>query len=76
MMGMDMSADMLKGARPFDAKFIEMMVPHHQGAVEMARVELSKGSNRELEKLAQTIITAQQREVKQMRARTRRFHAT
>lgn len=71
LMGMDMSADMLKGATPFDAKFIEMMVPHHQGAIEMARVELAEGSNPELKNLAQNIITAQQREVKQMRAHAR-----
>jgi uncharacterized protein (DUF305 family) len=68
MMGMDMSADMLIGAKPFDAKFIAMMVPHHHGAIAMARLELDNGANPELEKLAQNIITAQQREVKQMRA--------
>jgi uncharacterized protein (DUF305 family) len=67
-MGMDMSSDMLEGAKPFDAKFIAMMVPHHQGAIAMARVELAKGANPELKKLARHIITAQQREVRQMRA--------
>jgi uncharacterized protein (DUF305 family) len=67
-MGMAMRADMLKGAHLFDAKFIQMMVPHHQGAIEMARVELAKGSDAELKKLAQNIIAAQQREVKEMRA--------
>jgi uncharacterized protein (DUF305 family) len=71
MMGMDMSAGMLRGAKPFDAKFIAMMVPHHRGAIAMARVEIAKGSNPELRKLAHSIISAQQREVRQMRA-----HAT
>ena len=68
MMGMEMSADELRGAKPFDAKFIELMVPHHEGAIGMARAELAKGANPELKKLAQDIIAAQQREVKEMRA--------
>lgn len=68
MMGMDMSADSLKSAKPFDAKFIAMMVPHHEGAIAMARVELDKGANPELKALARTIISAQEREVKEMRA--------
>jgi uncharacterized protein (DUF305 family) len=75
MMGMDMSPHMLRGAKPFDARFIAMMIPHHQGAIAMARVELAKGANPELEKLARDIITAQRREVKQMRAHARRTTA-
>lgn len=68
MMGMDMSADMLKGAKPFDKKFISMMIPHHKGAITMARVELAKGANPDLKTLAKNIISAQEREVKEMRA--------
>jgi uncharacterized protein (DUF305 family) len=68
MMGMDKRADMLEGAKPFDARFIAMMVPHHEGAIAMARVELAKGASPELKQLAQNIIAAQQREVQQMRA--------
>jgi uncharacterized protein (DUF305 family) len=68
MMGTDTSADMLKGAKPFDTKFIQMMVPHHEGAIAMARVELSRGANSDLKTLARYIISAQEREVKQMRA--------
>jgi uncharacterized protein (DUF305 family) len=59
---------MLKGARPFDAKFLEMMVPHHKGAIEMAQVELDKGENAQLKTLAKNIINAQEREVKEMNA--------
>lgn len=65
-MGMDMDPAMLKGATPFDAKFMQMMVPHHKGAIEMARVELDKGENPQLKELAKNIISAQQREVKEM----------
>jgi uncharacterized protein (DUF305 family) len=68
MMGMDMDLNMLTGAKPFDVKFIAMMIPHHQGAIAMARIELAKGASPELQKLARQIITAQAREVKQMRA--------
>jgi uncharacterized protein (DUF305 family) len=69
MMGMDMDPSMLKNAGPFDAAFIKMMVPHHQGAVTMAKAELAKGTDPQLEQLARDIISAQQREIAQMRAR-------
>lgn len=66
-MGMSMTAEELRGAKPFDQKFIEMMVPHHQGAVEMSKVELSDGKYPELKALAQRIITAQEKEIAAMR---------
>jgi uncharacterized protein (DUF305 family) len=61
-------AEMLRGAKPFDKKFIEMMVPHHEDAIDMAQVELDKGANPEFKRLAQDIINAQQREINQMQA--------
>lgn len=66
-MGMEMSADALRGAEPFDEKFIAMMIPHHESAVAMARTELEEGSNPELKELAEEIIAAQEREIKEMR---------
>jgi uncharacterized protein (DUF305 family) len=68
MMGMSMDPSMLKHASPFDAEFIKMMVPHHQGAVTMAKAELTKGADPQLKHLARNIISAQQREITQMRA--------
>lgn len=65
-MGMQMDASALAGERPFDRAFIDMMVPHHQGAIRMARIELAAGENPELTKLAEAIITAQAREIEQM----------
>lgn len=65
-MGMSMNADDLKGARPFDREFIDMMIPHHAGAMRMARAELTRGDNAQLKSLARGIITAQSSEIKQM----------
>lgn len=42
MMGMDQDIAMLKNADPFDREFLRMMIPHHEGAVTMARAELEK----------------------------------
>lgn len=49
-----------------DVDFIKMMLAHHQGAVDMARVELQYGKDPEARKLAETIIANQQQEIKQM----------
>ena len=67
MMGMDDDPASLKTATPFDRAFIRMMLPHHEGAVAMAKAELSKGKDSELKALAGDIITAQQREIGEMR---------
>ena len=66
MMGMDDDPSMLEDADPFDRAFIEMMIPHHEGAIEMAKVELEQGSDPELKSLAHDIIDAQEREIAEM----------
>ena len=58
-MGMDMDSSELKAAKPFDKRFIEMMVPHHEGAIRMANHELARGSNPEIRSLAKRIIASQ-----------------
>lgn len=67
MMGMDMmSMDSLEAAKPFDRVFIDEMIPHHQGAILMARMELADGQDPEVMDLAQSIIDAQSSEIEQM----------
>jgi hypothetical protein len=57
------------GIRPsgnVDADFVAMMVPHHQGAIEMARAELRYGHNEQLKRMAQEIIVTQLQEIAAM----------
>lgn len=65
-------ADALKTADPFDAAFLNAMIPHHQDAVEMAETELDDGSDQEIKSLALQILTAQQDEIRSMRRQLRR----
>jgi uncharacterized protein (DUF305 family) len=50
-----------------DKDFVAMMAPHHQGAIDMAKVELQYGKDASLRKLAQGIVKAQEREIGEMR---------
>lgn len=49
-----------------DVDFIKGMIPHHQGAVEMAKIVLEHGKDPEVRKLAEGIIAAQETEIKWM----------
>ena len=50
-----------------DRDFVAMMVPHHQGAIDMARILLRHGKNEQLKRLAQEIIVTQQQEIAAMK---------
>jgi hypothetical protein len=50
-----------------DKDFVDMMVPHHQGAIDMAIAVLRYGNNEQLKRLAQEIIVTQQQEIAAMR---------
>jgi uncharacterized protein (DUF305 family) len=63
-----MMADMaIKPTGDVDHDFVEMMVPHHQGAIDMAQAVLRHGHNEQLRRLAQEIIVTQQQEIAAMR---------
>jgi uncharacterized protein (DUF305 family) len=53
-----------------DRDFVTMMIPHHQGAVDMAEIELQYGKDPDLRKLAQDIIASQKKEISFMQAWT------
>lgn len=55
-MGMPMTGDA-------DRDFATMMIPHHQGAIDMARVQLQHGKDPKLRKMAQQIINDQEKEI-------------
>lgn len=62
MMNMDLGA----ADAEFDLRFIEAMIPHHEGAVAMAQEALEKSDRPEIRELAEAIITSQQAEIDQM----------
>ena len=50
-----------------DADFVNLMLPHHQAAVDMARTELLYGNDPQMRRLAQEVITDQESEIQLMR---------
>jgi len=66
-MGMMMDPQSLAEENPFDEAFIDAMIPHHQSAIEMAEVANEKSENPRINELAQNIVSAQKREIEQMR---------
>ena len=66
--GMSMDMEGLEQAKEFDREFIDMMIEHHTGAIAMAKAELARGANPELKAIAGDIVSAQEKEIKEMRA--------
>ena len=54
-------------SQPYDLQFIDTMTAHHQGAVDMAKIALTKSQNAELKTFAQKIIDDQNKEIAQMK---------
>ncbi|MEV0945453.1 DUF305 domain-containing protein [Rhodococcus sp. NPDC049939] len=72
MQGM-MSPDQMQGLEAmsgadFDRMWLNMMIEHHQGAIDMANTELADGENPEVKQLATDIVAEQQREIADMQA--------
>ncbi len=74
MMGGGMMDEMMSGevggdlSQPFDLRFLDQMIMHHEGAVMSTQHMIASSARPELRDLAQRIITGQQREIDQMRA--------
>ena len=70
MSGMIDAATMTKltnlSGQPFDVLWLQSMIVHHQGAIEMAQTEIADGSNPGMVNLAKGMVTAQQAEIDQM----------
>ena len=66
MTGMDTNHMKSMSGTGFDLMFIDMMIPHHQGAVAMANDALSKAEHAEVKALARKILDAQQKEIGMM----------
>jgi len=62
-----MTAMTVRPTGDVDADFIAMMIPHHQGAIDMAQAVLRHGRNEQIRRLAQEIIVTQQEEIAAMR---------
>ena len=52
----------------FDRQFIDMMVPHHQGAIEMARIAAARATHPELKAMSESVIKSQESEIDQMKS--------
>ncbi len=61
------SGMLMENGRYSDERFIDAMVPHHQGAVEMAEVALENAEHREIRRLAEDIVSAQKAEIEELK---------
>src|SRR5260370_30402841 len=59
-----------------DQRFIDMMVPHHMMAVQMAQLALQKGQHTEIKQLATSIISSQQQEIQALKNLKKRLYVT
>jgi uncharacterized protein (DUF305 family) len=71
MQGMVDQATMTKleslNGQEFDKLWLESMISHHQGAIEMAKAEIANGDNMDAKSLAKNIVTTQEAEIGQMK---------
>jgi uncharacterized protein (DUF305 family) len=59
-----------------DVDFVELMLPHHQAAIDMAKVELKFGNDPQMRRMAQEIINDQQSEVALMQLWLKQHHSS
>ncbi len=64
----------LANKEPFDKAFIDAMIPHHQSAIETAQVALENSDKPQIKELAENIVSAQQREIEQIKQWRREWY--
>jgi uncharacterized protein (DUF305 family) len=73
-MGVMMDPRALADEDPFDRAFIDAMIPHHRSAIEMAKVANHESENPRIKELAGNVMSAQQREIAQMKGWRERWY--
>ena len=63
---MHMAMGAIKRSGNADVDFVRLMLPHHQGAIDMAKTQLLYGKDAQMRRLAQEIITDQELEIQLM----------
>jgi uncharacterized protein (DUF305 family) len=76
MMYRDQMRQMMGANADFDRMFLQMMIPHHQGAITMAQQALALAEHPEIKTLAQSIVTTQQNEITEMQGYLRDWYGT
>lgn len=71
----DMKSSPNAASAPYDLQFLDTMIPHHQGAVDMARPAVERAQHTELREFARRIIADQEREIAEMRRIRERYYA-
>ncbi len=61
------SGMLMEDGKYSDERFIDAMVPHHQGAVEMAEVALENAEHEEIRRLAENIVSTQEAEIEELK---------
>ena len=72
---MHMSMAAIKRSGDSDVDFVRLMLPHHQAAIDMAKIQLLHGKDPQMRRLAQEIITDQQLEIELMQRWLKQHHA-
>jgi uncharacterized protein (DUF305 family) len=63
---MEIAMSSVKPSGDSDVDFVKLMVPHHQAAIDMAKIQLANGNDPQIRRLAQEIVTDQQSEIELM----------